>query len=176
MALRKIITEKNYDLKSEAVLHKKCNFIEQFDEDLKNLIADLTETLHKTDNAVGLAAPQIGVLKRVTVIDIGDGSGPVVLINPEIVEKSESCNCSIEGCLSYPGRWALVERPDRVKVKTFDENGNINFIEAADFLARAFCHEIDHLNGLVFLDKAQREFSEEEMEKLMKQHEDELKS
>lgn len=151
MALRKIIIENDFVSQPEFVLHTNCKKVSSFDESLQTLVQDLIETLHSCDSAVGLAAPQVGILKRVAVVDIGEG--PIVLINPEIVEKSGS-EVDVEGCLSYPGRWLKVERPTFVKVKAFNLKGEQLFLEGNGFLARVFCHEIDHLSGIVFLDRA----------------------
>ncbi|MBE7051779.1 MAG: peptide deformylase, partial [Ruminococcaceae bacterium] len=101
-------------------------------------------------NGVGLAAPQVGVLKRIALIDIGDGL--IELINPEIVSTSGEQNDK-EGCLSVPGKWGYVSRPNKVKVRALDRNGNEFEIEGKELLARAFCHEIDHLDGVLFVDK-----------------------
>jgi len=101
-------------------------------------------------NGVGLAAPQVGILKRVVVIDIGDG--PIILINPEIVEANGEVK-DVEGCLSVPGKQGNVIRPKYVKVKAEDRDGNSIEIQGEDLLARALCHEIDHLNGILYTDK-----------------------
>lgn len=152
MALRRIIIENDFVLNPEAVLHTTCKDVLNFDENLQLLVDDLIETLHNCGNAVGLAAPQVGILKKVAVVDVG--KGPVVLINPEIVEESGS-EAGVEGCLSYPNRWLEVKRPTSVKVKTFDLTGKQLFLQSSGFLARVFCHEIDHLSGIVFLDRAE---------------------
>lgn len=145
MALRNIITD------DDAVLHKKCKKIVKFDENLAVLMDDIIETLHFVDNAAGLAAPQIGILRRVAAVDVG--TGVIELINPTIVE-ARGKQIGQEGCLSYPNRYEDVERPAYVKVRSFDRAGNPFFVEGEELLARALCHEIDHLDGIVFLDKA----------------------
>ena len=140
MALRKM------RYRDDEVLYKKCKEVKNFDKKLEILLDDMYETMQKS-NGVGLAAPQIGILKRVAVIDIGEGR--IELINPEIIEKSGS-QTGNEGCLSFPGVWGEVERPMYVKVKASDRNGKEFVIEGEELLARAICHECDHLDGVVF--------------------------
>ncbi|RKD27837.1 peptide deformylase [Caminicella sporogenes DSM 14501] len=143
MAIRNI--RKNDD----PILRKVSKTVDKIDDKIKELIDDMAETMYNADG-VGLAAPQVGILKRVIVIDIGGGL--IELINPEILsEKGKQID--IEGCLSVPNVTGKVERPERVKVKGLDRNGEEVIIEAKGFLARAFCHEIDHLNGILFVDK-----------------------
>lgn len=145
MGERKIITNDN------EFLHKKSKTVDKFDEKLSVLIDDMIETLHSKEDAVGLAAVQIGILKNVVVIDVGQGV--LEIVNPSIVEtKGEQIE--YEGCLSYPGEYKKVKRPAYVKVKAYNRNGKEYFIEGEGLLARALCHEIDHLNGIVFLDRA----------------------
>ena len=129
-------------------------------EALLKLIEDMKDTLKVADGC-GLAAPQVGILKRVVVIDIGEGL--VELINPVILETSGS-QTDDEGCLSVPGKYAPVERPNYVKVKFMDRNGDEYIIEGEELMARALCHEIDHLDGVLYIDKAQRMLTPEEME------------
>ena len=117
----------------------------------KILIGDLLETMYES-NGVGLAAPQVGVLKRIVVIDVGEG--PIVLINPQIIESSGE-QTGEEGCLSVPGKFGIVTRPDRVKVRAFDENMNEFEMEGEGLLARAFCHELDHLDGKLYVELAE---------------------
>lgn len=143
MALRKIRT------KEDEILRKKSKIVKNLDERTKILIKDMLETMYDA-NGVGLAAPQIGILKRIVVIDIGEG--PVILINPEIVSSEGEIN-EIEGCLSVPGDQGNVIRPAYVKVKGLNENWNQIELEAEGLLARAFCHEIDHLDGILYTDK-----------------------
>lgn len=155
MALRIIRTD------DDPVLRKKARVVEKFDTRIKVLVEDMIETMYDADG-VGLAAPQIGILKRVLVIDIYDETGVKVLINPEIVSQYGS-NTDVEGCLSVPGVNGLVERPESMVVKGFDENGVEILIEGKGLLARALCHEIDHLDGILFTDKVV-EGEEEECE------------
>lgn len=131
------------------ILRKKCRIVENIDDKIITLLDDMADTLYES-GGVGLAAPQIGVLKRIAVIDIGDGL--IELINPEITKTSGEQN-GAEGCLSVPDRWGNVSRPKKVTVKAFDRDGNEYEITGEDLLARAFCHEIDHLDGKLFVDK-----------------------
>lgn len=140
MAIRQI------RMRDDEILRKQCKEVKKFDEKLAILLDDMYETMVKADG-VGLAAPQVGILKRVVVIDVG--SGRIELINPEIIE-TEGEQEGTEGCLSFPGIYGTVKRPYRVKVKAQDRNGRWFTAEGEELLARAFCHECDHLNGHVF--------------------------
>ncbi len=144
MALREIRK------KGDEILYKKCKEVKVFDKKLAILLDDMYETMQKCDG-VGLAAPQVGILKRAVVIDIGEGK--IELVNPKII-KAEGSQIGQEGCLSVPGVWGEVERPNSVTVEAFDRNGNKFQISGTELLARAFCHELDHLEGELFLDKA----------------------
>ncbi|QXM05861.1 peptide deformylase [Crassaminicella indica] len=143
MAIRNIVKDK------DPVLRKKSRVVEKVDERIQTLIDDMADTMYNADG-VGLAAPQVGILKRIIVIDVGEGL--IELINPEIVEKKGE-QIDAEGCLSVPGVTGDVKRPKWVKVKGLDRNGNPVEMEGKDLLARAFCHEIDHLEGILFIDK-----------------------
>jgi peptide deformylase len=135
----------------DPVLRKQSRVVEQVDDKIKVLVDDMIETMYEADG-VGLAAPQIGILKRIIVLDIYDDTGVKVLINPEILEaKGEQVE--IEGCLSIPGESGMVKRPAYVKVTGLNRDGDQVTYEATELLARAFCHEIDHLNGVLFTDK-----------------------
>ena len=142
MALREIVKG------NSEILRKRCREVTSFDERLWQLLDDMKETMYEADG-VGLAAPQVGILKRVVVIDIGEGL--IELINPEIVSQRGKQDGS-EGCLSFPGEFGNVVRPNKVTVKAQDRNGKEFTIQGKELLARAFCHEIDHLNGIVFKD------------------------
>ena len=131
------------------VLRKKSRTVETIDERIVQLLDDMAETMYDSEG-VGLAAPQVGILKRIAVIDIGDGL--IELINPEIV-SFEGSEKDIEGCLSVPGRYGYVLRPEKVKVTALDRNGEKIEIEATGMLKKALCHESDHLDGIVFVDK-----------------------
>lgn len=143
MALRNI---RKY---GDDVLRKKCREVDKIDARLLTLIEDMKETMYDADG-VGLAAPQVGILKRLFVVDIGDG--PLVFINPEIIETSGS-QIDEEGCLSLPGETEEVMRPNYVRARALNENGEEFEIEAEELLARAILHEYDHLNGTLFIDR-----------------------
>ena len=144
MALR------NIRIQGDPVLTKTCREITEMTEKLEILIEDMLETMYEA-NGVGLAAPQVGILKRLVVMDCGDG--PIVMINPVILEKSGS-QTDDEGCLSVPGMIGTVERPDFIKIEATDLEGNRQVYEFRDFDARVMCHENDHLDGVLFTDKA----------------------
>ena len=146
MAIRKIMVYGKED-----ILLKKAKPVTKFDEKLHTLLDDMAETMYASEG-VGLAAPQVAVTRRVVVIDIGEGL--VELINPEILETSGECK-DAEGCLSVPGETYLVTRPTYAKVKAFDRNGNEFIIEGRDFMARALCHEIDHLDGIIYVQRVE---------------------
>lgn len=143
MAIREI------RLKGDDILSKVCKPVVKFDKKLHILLDDMYETMQKHEG-VGLAAPQIGILKRVVVIDVGEGL--IELINPEIIEESGSQN-GAEGCLSVPGVYGEVERPMHVKAKAQDRDGNWFEIEGEELLARAICHECEHLDGKLFTER-----------------------
>lgn len=138
----------------DEVLRKKCRPVTGFDERLASLLDDLVETLEASDG-VGLAAPQIGILRRVAVVNVRDKRGTIELVNPEIVEEKGS-QVGNEGCLSAPNDWREVERPNKVIVKAYDRHGNEFMIAGTELLARALCHEIDHLDGILFTDRVKR--------------------
>ena len=135
----------------DEILTKKCKDVTKMTLRTKVLIEDMLDTMYEK-MGVGLAAPQVGVLKRITVIDVGEG--PIILINPEIIETSGS-QTGQEGCLSLPGKWGNVTRPEYVKVRALNENMEEFEIEGEELLARAFCHEIDHLSGDMYMDKVE---------------------
>ena len=153
MAIRKIVTL------GEEVLRKTSRPVVKFDEKLWQLLDDMKETMIKADG-VGIAAVQVGVLRRAIVIDIGDGL--IELINPEIIETSGEQE-GREGCLSLPGRYGVVKRPNYVKLRAQNRKGQWKLYEGTDFKARCFCHEIDHLNGIVYKDIETRELSADEL-------------
>ena len=140
MALRTI------RIQGDPVLTKKCREITEMTPKIKELIDDMLDTMYEA-NGVGLAGPQVGVLKRIVVIDIGEG--PVVMINPVILEKSGE-QTGDEGCLSLPGKAGTVTRPTYVKAHAFDENMEEYEIEGTELMARAICHELDHLDGHMY--------------------------
>ncbi|MCI8403498.1 MAG: peptide deformylase [Clostridia bacterium] len=143
MAIREIRT------KDDEILYKNCKQVKNFDEKLHILLDDMYDTMQQY-NGVGLAAPQVGILKRAVVIDVGDGR--IELINPEIMEQSGEQTGS-EGCLSVPGVWGEVARPNVVTVKAQDRDGKWFKLTGEELLARAICHETEHLDGKLFLDR-----------------------
>lgn len=145
MAIRTIRTE------GDEILKKKSKKVEVIDEKIKELVEDMIETLHKYDG-IGLAAVQVGILKQVVVIQEDENSPIHVIINPEIISQTGTQVCE-EGCLSFPNKFAKVERPEKIKIRAFDENGKKIEISGKGLLAQAISHEIDHLNGEVFIDK-----------------------
>ena len=144
MAIRRIVK-----LGEDDVLRKHARKVDKFDRRLGILLDDLADTMYEADGA-GLAAPQVGILKRAVVVDVGEGL--IELVNPEILEAEGTQMC-IEGCLSVPGRRGKVERPEKVRVHAQDRKGRHIELEAEGFLANAVCHEIDHLDGIMYTDK-----------------------
>ena len=151
--LREIIKE------GDEVLRKKCHRVEKFDEKLHALLDDMYETMQEA-NGVGLAAPQVGILRRIAVVDVGDGK--IELVNPEIIKESGE-QTGDEGCLSFPGKWGEVTRPMKVTVKAQDRYGKEFKIKGTELLARAFCHEIDHLDGQLYIDVETKEITADEI-------------
>lgn len=155
MGLRKILTDK------DPALHKVCRPVEKFDRKLHKLLDDMAETMLDADG-VGLAAPQVGILRRVVVVDTGDGI--LELVNPTILE-TDGEQTGAEGCLSVPGRYGLVKRPYYAKVRAQDRNGEWFEVEGEELIGRCFCHELDHLDGIVYTDVMERFLTEEELER-----------
>lgn len=147
MALRKV------RIMGDEVLRKKCKEVKEVNDRTRVLIDDMFDTMYE-ENGVGLAAPQVGILKRIVVIDVGDQ--PLVFINPVILETSGE-QTGDEGCLSLPGKSGVVTRPNYVKVRAFDEEMNEFELEGTELLARAICHECDHLDGILYVDKVEGE-------------------
>ena len=143
MAIRNIVTI------GDEILSKKCKKVEKFDAKLGQLLDDMKETLVQA-NGVGLAAPQVGILRRVVVVD--DGTQMIELVNPEIIE-TEGEESDIEGCLSVPERYGYVSRPTRAVVRAQDRHGETFTVEGEGLIARCFCHELDHLEGHLFVEK-----------------------
>lgn len=150
MALRNIRTL------GDDILRKKCRTIERIDDRILSLLKDLADTMYNSENGAGLAAPQVGILKRLVVIDMGQGL--INLVNPEIIETYGTQEV-IEGCLSIPDKWGKLERPEKVTVKALNERGEEVTITGTGPLAKCLCHEIDHLDGILFIDKV-KEFVE----------------
>ena len=155
MAIRNIVIE------GDPILNKVCRKVEKFDEKLFILLNDMRETLKKADG-VGLAAPQVGILRRVVIVDIGDGL--IELINPEIIEQSGEQR-EVEGCLSCPQKWGITIRPMKVKVKAYNRFGEEFIVEGSGLKAKAFCHEIDHLNGILFTSKIIKTLEESDLKR-----------
>ena len=154
MALRKILTD------AEPALHKTCRPVENFDNRLHILLEDMKETLIESCG-VGLAAPQVGILRRVVLVDTGEEI--LELINPTLVETDGEQE-GPEGCLSVPGKYGLVKRPYYAKVRAQDRNGNWYEAEGEELIARCFCHELDHLDGIIYTEVMERFLTEEELE------------
>lgn len=153
MGLRNILTDK------DPALHKVCKLVTNFDGKLHKLLDDMAETL-KEANGVGLAAPQVGILRRVVIVDVGDEI--VELVNPTLVE-TDGEQIGAEGCLSVPGKYGLVKRPYYAKVKAQDRYGEWFEAEGEEIIARCFCHELDHLDGIVYTEVMERFLTEEEL-------------
>ena len=157
MGLRKILTV------DEDVLHKVCRPVEKFDWRLHKLLKDMTDTLIDS-GGVGLAAPQVGILRRVVLVVLVDtGEEIIELINPEMLETSGEQE-GAEGCLSVPGKYGLVKRPMFAKVRAQDRDGNWFEAEGEELIARCFCHELDHLDGIIYTEKMERLLTPEELE------------
>ena len=154
MGLRKILTV------DESALHKTCRPVESFDRKLHALLKDMTDTLVDS-GGVGLAAPQVGILRRVVLVDTGEQI--LELINPSLVE-TDGEQVGPEGCLSVPGKYGLVKRPYYAKVRAQDRNGEWFEAEGEELIARCFCHELDHLDGIIYTEVMDRFLTEEELE------------
>lgn len=159
MALR------NVRIDGDPVLRKKARVVEKIDDKILEILDDMAETMYDEDG-VGLAAPQIGILKRLVTIDVYDENGLLKMINPEILETSGE-QCGLEGCLSIPEVREYVIRPEKVKFKYTDVEGKEQIIEATGLLAVCICHEIDHLDGILFTDKSFLEEDFEEIEEML---------
>ena len=163
MALRNIVTE------GDSVLTKVSRPVTKFDRRLHVLLDDMTDTLVDA-GGVGLAAPQVGVLRRAVVVDTGE-DGILELINPEIIEESGE-QTGLEGCLSVPGKYGIVTRPNYVKVRAQDRYGNWFEAEGEELIARCFCHELAHLEGQLYTAVAERMLTPEELKAMMEEDED----
>lgn len=153
MAIRKVVTSE------DPILRKHSRKVEKFDERLCVLLDDMKDTMYKQEG-VGLAAVQVGILKRVVVVDVGDGL--LELINPEIIETSGEV-CDVEGCLSVPGESGNVIRPEYVKIKAQNREGVWRRYEGTGLKARCFCHEIDHLDGILYTDKVVKDITADDI-------------
>lgn len=161
MALRNILTEE------DSALRKKSRPVTKFDRHLHILLDDMADTLNEA-NGVGLAAPQVGILRKAVIVletNVAEDEEPYIieLINPEII-STEGEQTGSEGCLSVPGEYGLVSRPEKVRVRAQDRDGNFFEVEGTGLTARCFCHEIDHLSGILFTDIAERMLTDEEVD------------
>lgn len=163
MALRKIVE------RGDPCLNKVCRPVTEFNGRLHELLDDLLETLADA-NGAGLAAPQVGVLRRVCVVMDEDSEEYLELVNPEIVAQSGE-QTGLEGCLSVPGKWGIVTRPERVRVRAQDRDGNWFEVEGEELTARAFCHEIEHLDGHLYTEHIDHFLSDEELREYLEQEE-----
>jgi len=154
MGLRKILTDK------EPALHKVCKPVTSFDKKLHKLLDDMRQTLEEA-NGVGLAAPQVGILRRVVIVDTGEEI--LELVNPSLLETDGEQE-GAEGCLSVPGRYGIVKRPYYAKVRAQDRDGNWFEAEGEELIARCFCHELDHLDGILYTQVMERFLTDEELE------------
>ena len=161
MGLRKILTDK------DPALHKICKPVEKFDWKLRKLLDDMRETLAEA-NGVGLAAPQVGILRRVVIVDTGEEI--LELVNPQMI-ATDGEQTGAEGCLSVPGKYGLVKRPYYAKVRAQDREGNWFEAEGEGLIGRCFCHELDHLQGIVYTQVMERFLTEEELETLQEDEE-----
>lgn len=163
MALRKIV------LQGDECLTKVCRPVTDFNSRLHTLLDDMTETLLDS-GGVGLAAPQVGILRRVCVVQNVDDE-VIELINPEII-YTEGEQTGLEGCLSVPGKYGIVTRPEVVRVRAQDRNGDFFEVEDSDLTARCFCHEIEHLDGHLFVEHTDHLMTEEELEEFIRRQEE----
>ena len=154
MALRKILTD------ADPALHKTCKPVVNFDERLHRLLEDMRETLIES-GGVGLAAPQVGILRRVVLVDTGEEI--LELVNPTLLE-TDGIQEGAEGCLSVPGKYGLVKRPYYAKVRAQDREGNWYEAEGEELIARCFCHELDHLDGIIYTEIMERYLTDEELQ------------
>lgn len=155
MAIRNIVKE------GDSILSKKCHYVTKFDDRLATLIDDMKETLEKA-GGVGLAGPQVGVLRRVVIVSIPEMDAVYEMVNPEIIEQSGNQE-EVEGCLSCPNEWGVTKRPMFVTVRAFDRNGNEFTVKGEGLVARCFCHELDHLDGVLFKQRTIRMLDPSEM-------------
>lgn len=163
MAIRTILTE------GEPALNKVCHPVTNFDDKLADLLDDLKETLAKA-NGLGLAAPQVGILRRAVIV-VDDNGEMLELVNPEIIDQKGEQD-GLEGCLSVPGKWGYVKRPEWVKVKAQDRDGNWFEVDGKDVTARCFCHELGHLDGHLYVELTDRLYTNEELDAMAQEDEE----
>lgn len=152
MAIRNIVIE------GDPVLRKKSRPVDEITPRIIKLLDDLADTMYLDNRGIGIAAVQVGVLRRIFIVDVGDENGKIEFINPEIISR-EGTQTYCEGCLSLPGKSADVERPEKITIKALDRNGNEFTLDAEGLLAVCICHEYDHLEGILFTDKAKGEIT-----------------
>ena len=165
MALREIVID------GDPILRKISRPVDKFDSKLAALLDDMAETMYLDNRGIGIAAVQVGILRRIFVVDVGDENGKLEFINPEILER-EGSTFYLEGCLSCPGKNGYVERPERIRVRAQNRNGEWFELEADGLLAICICHEYDHLDGILFIDKVV-ELTEEQLAELEAEEEEE---
>ena len=158
MAILKILKE------DDELLRKPSREVTEITPRILQLLDDMKDTLHKA-NGCGLAAPQVGVLRRIVLVEVEEGE-LYEMINPEIIERSDEIQEELEGCLSVPGKWGITRRPMTVTVKAMDRNGKYYTLTGSELLARAICHETDHLDGILYVDHALRMLTKKELEEL----------
>ena len=163
MALRTILTDE------DPALHKVCRPVTNFDRRLHDLLDDLKETLADA-NGAGLAAPQVGILRRAVIV-VDENGEMLELVNPEIVAQ-EGEQEGFEGCLSVPGRWGVVKRPMKARVRAQDRDGNFFEVDGEEVVARCFCHELEHLDGHLFTEHTDRLYTNEELDELLQAQEE----
>lgn len=167
MAIRRIVEQ------GDPVLNKVCRPVTEFNQRLHTLLDDMTETL-KEAGGVGLAAPQVGILRRVCLVE--DAQKNIIeLINPELI-STEGEQTGLEGCLSIPGRYGIVSRPYRARVRAQDRNGASFEVEGEELVARCFCHEIEHLDGHLYTEHCDRLLSDKEVDEYVKKHPEEFEN
>ena len=157
MALRNLVLE------DDPMIRKHCRPVEEINPRIIKLLDDLADTMYYENRGIGIAAPQVGVLRRVFIVDVGDEHGLVEFINPEILETDGEQE-GPEGCLSVPGKYGLVKRPYWVKVRAQDRNGEWFEAEGEELIGRCFCHELDHLDGIVYTEVMERWLTDEELQ------------
>ena len=155
---------RNIRIIGDPILSKKAREVEKIDNRILQLLDDMEETMRDA-NGLGLAAPQIGILKRLVVVDMQDGNGVMKMINPRITEKSEENQENLEGCLSIPGKSGLVDRPKNLVLEYTDVNGENVVVNCDEYKAVCICHELDHLDGILYPQLAKRMFDNSELEK-----------
>lgn len=161
---------RNIRIIGDPILRKKSREVEKIDNRIIQILDDMEETMRDA-NGLGLAAPQIGILKRLVVVDMQDGNGVMKMINPKITEKSEDIQENLEGCLSIPGKSGVVDRPKNLVLEYTDINGENVVVNCDEYKAVCICHELDHLDGVLYKDLAKRMYDNSELEEAEKDDE-----